>query len=358
MLLTGPDPRWNAGAGAANTEVTSQMSRGLALDLGTATILACNQSREIVFREPSILAVNSETREIVAIGQSVSSLIGHTAGHVVATKPIRDGAIIDFSVAERMMRLVLQQSGLSRIGRSKVVVAVPGSVTPVERRAIEEATRKAGASSAHLIEQPLAGAMGAGIPVNDAVGTMVVDIGGGITEAAVISFGGIVTLRSAHSGGMALDAAIQAYLRQAHGITIGEQLAQDIKLALGSAIALDQELQAEVRGRDMMTGSPRSATVTSIEIRDAMSEPLRAVLDVVQTCLADAPAELAQDVILQGMHLIGGGALLRGLADHIAHQIGIQVHLADRPVEAVVEGAALFLDYLPALSKQSTSAWS
>ncbi len=271
--------------------------------------------------EPSVIALNSRNGEVLAMGREAWQMIGRTPSYIVAVRPLRKGAITDFDVTQRMIRLLLQRVGVSRFNRPRVVICVPSAITAVERRAVTEAARRAGAAEAQLIEQPMAAAIGAGLPIHEPVGNMVVDIGGGTSETALISLGGIVALQAVRIGSFDIDAAIQVYVRREYGIAIGERTAEEIKLTIGSAAPTDDEVRAEVRGRELMSGLPKTVVLDPEEIRVAIDEPVTAMVDSVLSCLAQAPPELAQDLIVQGINLVGGGAMLRGLAQRIAPRL-------------------------------------
>jgi rod shape-determining protein MreB len=273
------------------------------------------------------------------MGHEAWQMIGRTPGYIVAMRPLRGGAITDFEITQRMISLLLRRAGVSRFNRPRVLICVPSAITEVERRAVIEASRRAGAADSQLIEQPMAAAIGAGLPIHEPLGNMVVDIGGGTTETAVISLGGIVHLEAIRVGSFDIDAAIQTYVRREYGIAIGERTAEEIKMAIGSAAPTDDEVKAEVRGRDLMSGLPKTVILSPEEVRDAIEEQVGAVVASVIRCLGQAPPELAQDLITQGIHLVGGGAMLRGLDVRLAMETGIPVHLVDAPLECVCLGA-------------------
>ena len=288
------------------------MARDLAIDLGTANTLVYMKGRGIVLNEPSVIALNRQTGEVLATGREAWQMIGRTPGYIVAVRPLRGGAITDFEITERMIRLLLQRVGVSRFTRPKVVICVPSAITEVERRAVTDAARRAGAADANLIEQPMAAAIGADLPIDEPVGNMVIDIGGGTSETAVISLGGIVSLEAVRVGSFDIDAAIQNHVRREHGIAIGERTAEEIKVAIGSADPTQDENQAEVRGRDLMTGLPKTVLLTPEEIRFAIEDVISSIVASVIRCLSKAPPELSQDFLVRGMYLVGGGGLLRG----------------------------------------------
>lgn len=315
------------------------MARDLAIDLGTANTLVYSRGRGIVLNEPSVIALNKQTGDVLAMGHEAWQMIGRTPSYIVAVRPLRHGAITDFDVTQRMIRLLLQRVGVNRFNRPRVVICVPSAITAVERRAVTEAARRAGAADAQLIEQPLAAAIGAGLPINEPIGNMVVDIGGGTTETALISMGGVVALEAVRVGSFDIDAAIQAYVRRAYGITIGERTAEEIKITIGSAAPTEGELRAEVRGRHLMSGLPVTIVLTPEEVREAIDEPVTSMIDSVLACLSQAPPELSQDLIMEGINLVGGGGLLRGLDLRLSEETKVPVHLVDAPLQAVVLGA-------------------
>ena len=302
------------------------------------------KGRGIVLNEPTVIALNSQTHDVLAMGHQAWQMIGRTPGYIVAVRPLRQGAITDFDITQRMIRLLLQRAGLSRFHRPRVLICVPSAITEVERRAVKEAARQAGAAEAQLIEQPMAAAIGAGLPIHEPLGNMVVDVGGGTTETAVISLGGIVALQAIRVGSFDIDAAIQTYVRREYGIAIGERTAEEIKLAIGSAFPTDDEVKAEVRGRDLMSGLPKNVILSPEEVRAAIEEQVKAICDSVVQCLGRAPPELAQDLIMQGINLVGGGGMLRGLDRRIAEETALPVHLVDAPLECVALGAGKCLE--------------
>ncbi|MBU3702643.1 MAG: rod shape-determining protein [Acidimicrobiia bacterium] len=315
------------------------MARDLAIDLGTANTLVYVRGEGIVLNEPSVIALNSRTQEVLAMGHEAWQMIGRTPSYIVAVRPLRKGAITDFEVTQRMIRLLLQRVGVNRFNRPRVVICVPSAITPVEQRAVTEAARRAGAAEAHLIEQPMAAAIGSGLPIYEPIGNMVIDIGGGTSEVALISLGGVVALEAVRVGSFDIDAAIQAHIRREYGIAVGERTAEEIKVTIGSAYPTENEFAAEVRGRELMSGLPRTVVLTAEEVREAIEEPVSAMVDAVIACLGQAPPELAQDLIEQGIYLVGGGAMLRGLDLRLEAETKVPVRLVDAPLESVVLGA-------------------
>ncbi len=276
-------------------------------------------------------------------------MIGRTPSHIVAVRPLRQGAITDFDITQRMIRLVLQRVGVNRFNRPRVVICVPSAITAVERRAVTEAARRAGAAEAQLIEQPMAAAIGAGLPINEPIGSMVIDIGGGTSESAILSLGGVVALQAVRVGSFDIDAAITQYIRREYGIAIGEQTAEKIKITMGSAYPTPDEFKAEVRGRELMSGLPKTVILSPEEVRAAIEEPVSAIIDSVVACLGDAPPELAQDLIVQGIHLVGGGGMLKGLDRRLTEETDVQVRLVDLPLECVALGAGRCIESYEAL---------
>jgi rod shape-determining protein MreB len=303
------------------------MARDLAIDLGTANTLVYERGRGIVLNEPTVIALNSRNKEVLAMGRDAWHMIGRTPGHIVAVRPLRKGAITDFEVTQEMIRLLLKRVGVSRFNRPRVVICVPSAITEVERRAVIEAARRAGAAEAQLIEQPMAAAIGAGLPIHEPCANMVVDVGGGTSETAIISLGGVVALKAVRVGSFDIDAAITAFVRREYGI------------AIGSAAAVRDEMKAEVRGRDLMSGLPKTIILSPDEVRRAIDEPVTAIVDSVIQCLGMSPPELAQDLILNGVKLVGGGGMLAGLDQRLANETEIPVQLVDAPLECVVLGA-------------------
>jgi rod shape-determining protein MreB len=325
------------------------MARDLAIDLGTANTLVYMEGKGIVIDEPSVIAVNRTTGEVLATGREAWDMIGRTPGNIVAVRPLRGGAITDFEITEKMIRLLLQRAGVSRFSRPKVLICVPSAITEVERRAVTDATRKAGAADAQLLEQPMAAAIGADLPINEPVGNMVIDIGGGTTETAVISLGGIVALEAVRVGSFDIDAAIQAHVRKAHGLAIGERTAEQIKISIGSAMPTPEDCDAEVKGRDLVTGLPKTVVLTAAEVREAIDEVVTQMVNSVMRCLAVAPPELSQDFLNRGMYLVGGGSMLRGLAQRLERDTQVPVVMSEQPLEAVVFGAGHCIENYQAL---------
>ncbi len=321
------------------SNVLTFLGRDLAVDLGTANTLVYVRGRGIVLNEPSVVALNTNSGQVVAVGVEAKRMIGRTPGNIVAVRPLKDGVIADFDVTERMLRYFIQKvHRRTRMAKPRIVVAVPSGITGVEQSAVKEAGHQAGARKVYIIEEPMAAAIGAGLPVNEPTGNMVVDIGGGTTEVAVISLGGIVTSQSIRIAGDELDQAIITFGKKEHSMMIGERTAEEIKLALGSAYPSKDEPHAEIRGRDLVSGLPKTVLISAGDVRKAMDEPLSLIIDAVKNTLDKCPPELAGDVMDRGIALTGGGALLRGLDQRIREETGMPVHIADSPLDSVALG--------------------
>ena len=309
----------------------------------------------IVLNEPSVIALNSRTQDVLAMGTEAWQMIGRTPSYIVAVRPLRKGAITDFEITQRMIRLLLQRVGVSRFTRPKVVICVPSAITEVERRAVTDAARRAGAADAHLIEQPMAAAIGAGLPINEPMGNMVVDIGGGTTEVGVISLGGMVYKGSVRVGGDKFDEAIINYIRRNYGMLIGEPTAEAIKKEIGSAFPGSEVKEMEVKGRNLSEGVPRSFTISSNEILEALTDPLNQIVSAVKNALEQTPPELGADIAERGMMLTGGGALLRDLDRLLAEETGLPVLVAEDPLTCVVRGCGMALERMERLGSIFTS---
>jgi rod shape-determining protein MreB len=331
-------------------------AKDIGIDLGTANTLVYVKDHGIVLREPSVVAVRSGTNEVIAVGDEAKRMLGRVPAGITAIRPLKDGVIADFRVTEAMLRHFFSKvHNNRRMGRGpRVVIAVPSGITEVERRAVSESALQAGARFVHLIEEPMAAAIGVGMPVEEAVGNMIVDIGGGTTEVAIISLSGIVYSRSVRVAGDELDEALVNYMRRSYNLMIGERTAEEIKLRVGSAFPLGKETTMEVRGRDMVAGLPKNIVITSQEVREAMLEPLNAIIDAVRNTLERCPPELAADLVERGIMLAGGGALLRGLDKLLAEETSLPVHVAEDPLSAVGEGAGRALSSLELLEKISS----
>ncbi len=315
------------------------LGRDMAVDLGTANTLVYVRGRGIVLNEPSVVALNTNNGQIVAVGVEAKRMIGRTPGNIVAVRPLKDGVIADFDVTERMLRYFIQKvHRRTHLAKPRLVVAVPSGITGVEQSAVKEAGHQAGARRVYIIEEPMAAAIGAGLPIHEPTGNMVVDIGGGTTEVAVISLGGIVTSQSIRIGGDDLDQAIITFGKKEYSLMLGERTAEEIKMAIGSAFPAEDEPHAEIRGRDLVSGLPKTVVISAAEVRKAIEEPVNLVVDAVKNTLDKCPPELAGDVMDRGIALTGGGALLRGLESRIREETGMPVQVADNPLDSVVLG--------------------
>ncbi len=331
-------------------------SRDIGIDLGTANTLVYVKDHGIVLREPSVVAVKAGTNEVVAVGDDAKRMLGRTPGGITAIRPLKDGVIADFRVTEAMLRHFIRKVHNRRsMVRPRVVIAVPSGITEVEKRAVKESAEQAGAREVYLMEEPMAAAIGVGLPVQEAAGNMIVDIGGGTTEVAIISLSGIVYARSVRVAGDELDEAIINYMKRAYNLMIGERTAEEIKLRIGSAFPLGKESTMEVKGRDMVAGLPKTITITSQEVREAMLEPLNTIIDAVRTTLERCPPELSADLVDRGIMLAGGGALLRGLDKLLQEETALPVHVAEDPLSAVAEGTGRVLSELEFLRKVGTT---
>jgi rod shape-determining protein MreB and related proteins len=320
------------------------VARDLAIDLGTANTLVYVRGRGVRLDQPTVIAINQRTGDILAMGDEAYAMIGRTPGHIVAVRPMRGGAISDFDTTARLIRMLLERVGGGRLARPRVLICVPSAITQVERRAVQEATVAAGARAAYLIEQPMAAAIGAGLPVHEPSGHLVVDVGGGTTEVACISLGGIVAAKAIRVAGFDMDGAIASHVRREYAVVIGERTAEQVKLATGSAYPQPVEQKAEVTGRELATGLPKTVPVTAAEIREALEEPVGQIVQAVTATLAEIPPELAGDVLDKGIFLAGGASMLRGLHARIAHEAQVAVHQAEAPLECVVLGAGRILE--------------
>ena len=323
----------------------SFVGRDIAVDLGTANTLVHVRGRGVVLDEPSVVAVDRATGAMVAVGAEAKSMLGKEHENLLVIRPMKDGVIADFEITERMLRYFIQSVHRRRhFAKPRLVVCVPSGITGVERRAVKDAGYQAGARTVHLIEEPMAAAIGAGLPVAEPVGSMIVDIGGGTTEVAVLSLGGIVTSQSVRTGGDELDEAIVAFVKKEYSLQLGEQTAEKIKMAVGSAFPRLDEPQAQITGRDLVGGLPRTIVVSAEDIRKAIEEPVAAIVDAVRSTLDRCPPELAGDIMQRGIVLAGGGALLQGLDERLRHETGLPVHVADDPLNAVVRGSGRCVD--------------
>ena len=332
--------------------LTGFLGRDMAVDLGTANTLVYVRGRGIVLNEPSVVAVNTATGAILAVGTEAKRMIGRTPAHIRAVRPLKDGVIADFDITEKMLRYFIQKVHSRRfLAKPRVVVCVPSGITGVEQRAVEEATISAGARAAFIIEEPMAAAIGAGLPIHEPSGNMVCDIGGGTTEVAVISLGGIVTSSSVRVGGDELDEAIITYVKKEYSVALGERTSEAIKLAIGSAFPTVDDMIAEIKGRDLVSGLPKTIHITAEEVRKAIEEPVDAIIDAVKNTLDRCPPELSADVMDKGIVLTGGGALLKGMDERLKHETGMPIHVAENPLWCVAIGSGKCLEEFEVLKR-------
>lgn len=330
----------------------SFIGRDMAVDLGTANTLVYVRGRGVQVDEPSVVAINDRTGEVLAVGHDAKAMLGRTPESIKAIRPLRDGVIADFEATEQMLRFFIARVHRRRyFAKPRMVICVPSGITPVEQRAVKEAGYQSGARRVYIIEEPMAAAIGAGLPVHEATGNMIVDVGGGTTEVAVISLGGIVTSLSVRTAGDDLDASIVAWMKKQHAFLLGERTAEEVKLSLGNAHADVPARRADVRGRDLVSGLPRSVSVSTDDVREAMAEPLAGIVDAVRVTLDQTPPELAGDIMDRGIVLSGGGALLPGLDDLIREETGMPVHVAEDPLTSVAHGAGRCVEEFEALQQ-------
>jgi rod shape-determining protein MreB and related proteins len=330
-------------------------SNDIGIDLGTANTLVYVKDQGIVLREPSVVAVRSGTSQVLAVGDEAKRMLGRTPGNIVAVRPLKDGVIADFEMTESMLRHFITKVHNRKWVRPRVVIAVPSGITEVEKRAVKESAAHAGAREVYLIEEPMAAAIGVGLPVQDAAGNMIIDIGGGTTEVALISLSGIVFSRSVRVAGDELDEAIAGYMKRAYNLMIGERTAEEIKIKIGSAYPIEKETSMEVKGRDLVAGLPKTLTITSQEVREALLEPISTIVESVRVTLERCPPELSADLVDRGLVLAGGGALLRGLDKLLQEETGLPVHVAEDPLSAVAEGTGRALSELKFLRQVASS---
>ncbi len=322
----------------------SLATRDMAIDLGTANTLVYVRGQGIVLNEPSVVAMNTRDNSALAVGLEAKRMIGRTPSHIQAIRPLRDGVIADFDITEKMLRYFIKKVQPRRWARPRIIVCVPSGITGVERRAVEEAAYHAGARRAYTIEEPMAAAIGVDLPIHEPAGSVIVDVGGGTTEVAVISLGGIVVARSERIGGDEIDEAIVNWVKKEYNLLLGDRTAEQLKMAIGSAWPFSDEPNAEIRGRDLVTGLPKTVIITAAEVREAIEEPVQGVIDAVKYCLDKTPPELSADVMDRGIVITGGGALLRGLDVRIANETGTPVVTCDRPLHSVVIGSGRCLE--------------
>jgi rod shape-determining protein MreB len=326
------------------------LGRDLAIDLGTANTLVYVRGHGVVLDEPSVVAINATDGRPVAVGMEAKRMMGRTPNHIKVIRPLKDGVIADFEVCEKMLRYFIQKVAGSKWSKPRMVICVPSGITGVEQRAVQDAAEYAGARKpVHIIEEPMAAAIGADMPVHEPSGNMIVDIGGGTTEVAVISLGGIVTAQSIRVAGDELDEAILQYVKKEFSLAIGDRTAEEIKIQMGSAWPLDEELTADIRGRDLISGLPRTIEITTEQVREAVAEPISAIVDAVKTTLDKTPPELAADIMEDGITITGGGALLGGLAQRLTHETGMPIRIADEPLYSVVIGSGRALENIDAM---------
>lgn len=329
----------------------SSFSRDMGIDLGTANTLVHVKGKGIVLREPSVVAIQRDTGAVLAVGEEAKQMIGRTPGNITAIRPMKDGVIADFDVTQNMLKYFITKAmGTRSFVRPRVVVAVPSGVTEVEKRAVIDATLQAGAREAYLIEEPMAAAIGAGLPVHEPTGNMVVDIGGGTTEVAVISLGGIVTSRSIRVGGDELDESIVQYVKRTYNLMIGERTAEEIKISIGSALQLGED-KMDIRGRDLVSGLPKTLTISADEVQKALTEPVFSIIEAVKVTLEKTPPELASDIMDRGIVMTGGGSLLKGLDLLLNQETGMPVHIAEEPLSCVALGTGKALESIDVLKR-------
>ncbi|MDP3143673.1 MAG: rod shape-determining protein [Candidatus Omnitrophota bacterium] len=324
--------------------VLGLFSNDMGIDLGTATTLVYVKGEGIVLCEPSVVAIHKDTNHVLAVGDEAKRMLGRTPGNIVAIRPMKDGVIADFEITEAMLRYFIKKVHRRKVlVRPRMVIAIPSGITEVEKRAVRDSAERAGARTVFLVEEPMAAAIGVGLPIDEPSGNMIIDIGGGTTEMAVVSLAGIVFSKSIRIGGDEMDLAIVEHLKKNYNLMIGERTSEDVKIKIGSAFPLEEELSLEVRGRDLISGLPKTVTVTSTEIRESLQEPIRAIVDTVKITLERTPPELAADLIEKGIVMAGGGSLLRGIDKLIAEETGLPVHVADDPLTAVAMGTGKVL---------------
>lgn len=329
------------------------MSKDMGIDLGTANTLIYVKGKGILLREPSVVAINLDTKRVLAVGLEAKQMIGRTPGNITAIRPLKDGVIADFDVTQTMLKKFIEKvSARSAFTSPRIVVCFPSGVTEVEKRAIDEATKQAGAREVLLMEEPMAAAIGANLPVNEPTGSMIVDIGGGTTEVAVISLGGIVTSKSLRVAGDELDQSIINYIKKEYNLAIGERTAEAVKIELGSAFPSENEGSMQIKGRDLISGLPKIVDITEAEVREALKEPVASIIEAIKTTLEKTPPELAADIMDKGIMLAGGGALLKGLDKLINHETHMPVHIAESPLDCVALGAGKALDNVDKVSRK------
>ena len=336
--------------------VLGLFSNDMGIDLGTATTLVFVKGEGVVLCEPSVVAIERGTSHVLAVGEEAKRMLGRTPGNIIAIRPMKDGVIADFEITEAMLRYFIKKVHHRRVlVRPRIVIAIPSGITEVEKRAVKDSAERAGAREVFLIEEPIAAAIGVGLPIQEPIGNMIVDIGGGTTEIAVISLAGTVFSKSIRIGGDEMNEAIIEYLKKTYNLMVGERTSEDIKIKIGSAYPLEEEMSVEVKGRDLVAGLPKAVTITSEEIRESLQEPLRSILECIKMSLERTPPELAADLIDHGIVMAGGGSLLRGLDKLISEETGLPVHIADDPITAVANGTGRVLSEIQYLKKVTVS---
>jgi len=336
--------------------VLGLFSNDMGIDLGTATTLVFVKGEGVVLCEPSVVAIERGTSHVLAVGEEAKRMLGRTPGNIIAIRPMKDGVIADFEITEAMLRYFIKKVHHRKVlVRPRIVIAIPSGITEVEKRAVRDSAERAGAREVFLIEEPIAAAIGVGLPIQEPIGNMIIDIGGGTTEIAVISLAGIVFSKSIRIGGDEMNEAIIEYLKKTYNLMVGERTPEDLKIKIGSAYPLEEEMSVEVKGRDLVAGLPKTVTITSEEIRESLQEPLRAILEVIKMSLERTPPELAADLIEHGIVMAGGGSLLRGLDKLISEETGLPVHISDDPITAVVNGTGRVLSEIQYLKKVTVS---
>ncbi|MDD5130079.1 MAG: rod shape-determining protein [Candidatus Omnitrophica bacterium] len=332
--------------------VLGLFSNDMGIDLGTATTLVFVKGEGVVLCEPSVVAIERGTSHVLAVGEEAKRMLGRTPGNIIAIRPMKDGVISDFEITEAMLRYFIKKVHHRKVlVRPRIVIAIPSGITEVEKRAVKDSAERAGAREVFLIEEPIAAAIGVGLPIQEPIGNMIIDIGGGTTEIAVISLCGTVFSKSIRIGGDEMNEAVIEYLKKTYNLMVGERTSEEIKIKIGSAYPLEEEMSMEVKGRDLVAGLPKTVTITSEEIRESLQEPLRAILEVIKISLERTPPELAADLIDHGIVMAGGGSLLRGLDKLISEETGLPVHITDDPVTAVANGTGVVLSEIQYLKK-------
>jgi rod shape-determining protein MreB len=332
--------------------LSSLFSNDMGIDLGTATTLVYVKGEGVVLCEPSVVAIDKVTEQVLAVGEEAKRMLGRTPGNIVAIRPMKDGVIADFDTTEAMLRYFIKKVHHRQVlVRPRIIIAIPSGITEVEKRAVKDSAERAGAREVYLVEEPMAAAIGVGLPIEEPIGNMIIDIGGGTTEIAVISLAGIVFSKSIRIGGDEMDEAIIEYLKKTYNLLIGERTAEDIKVKIGSAYPLEEEKTMEIKGRDLVSGLPKAVTISSEEVREALSEPVKAILETTKISLERTPPELAADIIEHGIVMAGGGSLLKGLDKVISEETGLPVHIAENPLTAVAEGTGKILNEIKYLKR-------